>query len=390
MELNNKCPIRKEAPAIHFGFSTGSEPGFGDEWWFYSPMAGGFYGLENKLYINFLNGGDITPDESLKVRLSGLIWKENFQRGIINIPVHKWREIASYLRDRDSMLSALNKGQITRKEIDDLTDILLNSGKTFLIDEKRIKEAERLRPPTISERQQNLALCIFRLTEGVFGKNIGTIHRLQSGLSIHTNHEDQVFMLSASSYCREENELASLLQEMSENGLLRQNNQGYAILQLTSEGHKLVDKAQRKYVASEQGFVAMWFGKEEKDVKEMDKIYEAGIELGIEKAGYKALRISDKEFVGEIVDEIIAEIQRSRFLVADFTGNRGGVYYEAGFARGLNIPVFYTVRKGDEDQLHFDISHLNQIIWETPEDLARKLDKRIRAIIGEGPHRENS
>ena len=52
-----------------------------------------------------------------------------------------------------------------------------------------------------------------------------------------------------------------------------------------------------------------------------------------------------------IDDEIIAEIRRSWFVVADFTCGtvphegkevaipRGGVYYEAGFAQGLNVPL---------------------------------------------------
>ena len=35
------------------------------------------------------------------------------------------------------------------------------------------------------------------------------------------------------------------------------------------------------------------------------------------------------------MDRIIAQIRASKFVVADFTRNRGGVYYEAGFALGL-------------------------------------------------------
>ena len=33
-----------------------------------------------------------------------------------------------------------------------------------------------------------------------------------------------------------------------------------------------------------------------------------------------------------IPSEIISEIKRSKFMIADLTGYRGGVYYEAGFA----------------------------------------------------------
>ena len=36
-------------------------------------------------------------------------------------------------------------------------------------------------------------------------------------------------------------------------------------------------------------------------------------------------------------------------VVADFTGHRGGVYFEAGFARGLGIPVVWTCHKEYDD-----------------------------------------
>ena len=87
----------------------------------------------------------------------------------------------------------------------------------------------------------------------------------------------------------------------------------------------------------------MWFD------KSMDEIWEKGFRPAIKAAGYKAIRIDRKEHLNKIDDEIIAEIRRARFLVADFTqgkaGQRGGVYYEAGFAHGLNIPVVFTCRK---------------------------------------------
>ena len=99
--------------------------------------------------------------------------------------------------------------------------------------------------------------------------------------------------------------------------------------------------------------------------------------------------LTEKEHTNKIEDEIIAEIRRSRFIVADFTqgdsGPRGGVYYEAGFAHGLGLPVIFTCKEGDKDELHFDTNHYNHIVWTTPEDLREKLKNRIRAVIGEGP-----
>jgi len=97
------------------------------------------------------------------------------------------------------------------------------------------------------------------------------------------------------------------------------------------------------------------------------------------------MRIDRKEHANKICDEIVAEIRRSPFLVADYTGQRGGVYYEAGFAAGLGIPVILTCRKDDLKNIHFDVRQYNCIHWETPSELARRLQVRIEAVIGDGP-----
>ncbi len=135
-----------------------------------------------------------------------------------------------------------------------------------------------------------------------------------------------------------------------------------------------------------QAFVAMWFD------EEMTIAYEAGIKNAVESAGYTPMRIDKKPDVNKIDDEIIAEIRRSRFLVADFTqgddGARGGVYFEAGFAYGLRLPVIYTCRKDKVDKLHFDTRQYYHIVWENPADLCRDLKNRIQALIGEGPKKD--
>ena len=140
---------------------------------------------------------------------------------------------------------------------------------------------------------------------------------------------------------------------------------------------------QETNIDSSQAFVAMWFD------DSMAECYENGIEPGIRDAGYKPIRIDRKEHINKIDDEIIAEIRRSRFVVADFTqgpdGARGGVYYEAGFAHGLKLPVIFTCRQDSVGQLHFDTSHYNHLIWADYSELRAKLRNRILAVIGEGP-----
>jgi len=130
---------------------------------------------------------------------------------------------------------------------------------------------------------------------------------------------------------------------------------------------------------SSVGFCAMWFN------PDVATLWTSVIEPATRLAGYEPLRTDGKQHNGKIDDEIMASIRASRFVVADFTGNRGGVYYEAGFAHGLGLPVIFMCREGDE--LHFDIRQYNCIFWkpEALEEAQQRLKNRILATLGQGP-----
>ena len=158
---------------------------------------------------------------------------------------------------------------------------------------------------------------------------------------------------------------------------------GGFIANVTVDGYSQIAELYTKVDAT-QAFVAMWFD------ESMKAPYKNGIRPAIEEAGYVASRIDEKEHVNKIDDEIIAEIRRSRFLVADFTqgndGARGGVYYEAGFAHALGLPVIFTCNECSLNDLHFDTEHYNHIVWTDEEELREKLKYRILAVLGEGPN----
>ncbi len=152
---------------------------------------------------------------------------------------------------------------------------------------------------------------------------------------------------------------------------------------LTVKGYARLEELRHTFSSSSQCFVAMWFD------NSMQQARNEGILPAIRGAGYEPVVIDQKEHINKIDDEIIAEIRRSRFVVADFThgekGARGGVYYEAGFAFGLGIPVIFTCRQDVVENIHFDTRQYNHIVWDSPEDLRGKLEKRISAVIGDGP-----
>lgn len=139
---------------------------------------------------------------------------------------------------------------------------------------------------------------------------------------------------------------------------------------------------------SNQAFIAMWFS------DETQPAFNDGIAPALNELGFDARRIDQKEHNNKIDDEIISEIRQSRFLVADFTCGttekggksiavaRGGVYFEAGFAMGLGIPVIWCCREDLISQVHFDTRQYNHITWNTPEELREKLKNRVGAVIG--------
>jgi hypothetical protein len=152
-----------------------------------------------------------------------------------------------------------------------------------------------------------------------------------------------------------------------------------AEVRLTALGYAEVEGRKTSNLDSHQAFVARWFD------PTVDHADEEGIKPAIEESGFSPLPVNAREYNGDVVDQIIVEIRKSRFVVADFTGHRGGVYFEAGLAIGLNLPVIFTCKSGELDRSHFDVNHMNHIVWTSPDNLHAQLARRIQATIGFGP-----
>ena len=250
-----------------------------------------------------------------------------------------------------------------------LVDLRNQGQEVPLVTSELVERARKARPLDMDERAERLLRFIGSQSTRI-GDTVKWDHQLQP----------QALAWSESISWREVEQLFRYLSGQSwiEPSPLFQGHQ------VTVEGYRRLAEVKTN-VDSAQGFVAMWFG------DEMNDAYEKGIEPAILDAGYKPMRIDRKPDVNKIDDEIIAEIRRSRFLVADFThgedGARGGVYYEAGFAYGLGIPVIYTCREGSIDEVHFDTRQYHHTTWSSPEGLREDLKNRILALIGEGPVR---
>jgi len=359
-------------------------------WYVYSPRAGGCYAI----HANVANDYDVIRRdlewrelERLELKQLQLRELERLERLRQEIEQRERLELAQRRRELER-LELAQKSLIANKVLIDnkvklsrwIYEENLRLPKEIrvedrdllpLIDEGVISRIEQQRIPSVSDRMDALLQYLEYKAEGRIAMRVWLPEEEQAIAATSSSSPEEL------QYLAHEAKKMHWLEEITENT--------YRRVSITLQGHMRLEELRSKQVLSEQAFVAMWFN------EEMNPVWEQGFKPGIEDAGYKPMRIDQKQHINKIDDEIIAEIRRSRFLVADFTAEpekpRGGVYYEAGFAHGLNIPVIFTCRADRIKELHFDTRQFNHIAWkeEAPGDLRKQLKNRISATLGDGP-----
>ena len=264
-----------------------------------------------------------------------------------------------------SSLSLSEKARLTTWLLDQRTQ-----GVKYPIISTEVIEHIKANPPLpVHERADRLLRFIATQTEKV--GNYVSIYESTYGVYAWTESTDW-------------RELIYFFQHLKGNGWLQGNPAIGAVFHgsVTVEGYSRIAE-QATNVDSSQAFIAMWFD------NSMEDAFEHGIRPAIETLGYTPMRIDKKPDANKIDDEIIAEIRRSRFLVADFThgddGARGGVYFEAGFALGLGIPVIYTCRNDMVVKLHFDTRQYAHIVWKLQKNYVASCIPEFVHESGRGP-----
>jgi hypothetical protein len=239
-------------------------------------------------------------------------------------------------------------------------------GLVPILNAELIKKVNSRAQPRLRDRALRALAAIIQ----VIGYDIHTTFSISDELRIH-----------AISYSADDEELSVLLKILEGDGLLKTEGLIPTTVRITPDGLIKAEELSQTGTERLQGFVAMSFE------SSMNEAYTLGFDPAIRSAGYQPFRIDGKEHANGISDEILTEIRRSRFLIADYTLQNNGVYFEAGVAIGLGIQVIPTCRADELNKLHFDIRHINTLKWETPAQLARDLAKRISGVIGDGPLR---
>ncbi len=190
-------------------------------------------------------------------------------------------------------------------------------------------------------------------------------------------------------FARSPDEGGSVLGFLMRLGYIAGNPQNVReIVRVTPEGWDKIEQQERTSPRN-PAFVAMWFGNDEEQPNSEKLMRDAfaAIRDGIEAAGFKcAERIDVQEHNNDIMDRIKAAVREAPLVVADFTANRNGVYYEAGMGFGFGIPVIHCCRREDFDKAHFDIKQINTIQWDDPAELRGRIESRIRGSICAGPY----
>ncbi len=231
--------------------------------------------------------------------------------------------------------------------------------KLHIFDDQEVEKIiERYKKKTIYEKLDRL-IQYAEKNSSYFGENIHS--------KINSSRDYPI------TYSKNINEFENVFSQARNAGLLRSASRDH--LALTWTGWQRADEIKETGILSTKCFIAMSCS------EDMNAIYEHGIKEAVIELGYEPIFIEKEEHNEKICDLIIAEIRGCKFLIADVTGQRQNVYYEAGFAHGLNRNVIWTCRHDEIGRAHFDTRQYNHITWTNAEDLKKKLVNRIQATI---------
>lgn len=216
---------------------------------------------------------------------------------------------------------------------------------------------------------------------------IEKLNKLLKSLELLTKYPGQLVRIDAITsaplaWASNDDELTYYVTSLAERGLIdiapRRgiSDTSLFMVKITANGWEYIQNNKNNQDGKTQAFVAMSFN------PDLKPAYENAIHPAILATGYRPYRVDSVPHIDRIDVKIISEIRNSKFMIADVTEQKAGVYYEAGFAHGLGIPVIWSVRKDHLEKVHFDTRQYNHIVWESEDDFKNQIESFILAIIG--------
>ena len=241
--------------------------------------------------------------------------------------------------------------------------------------------------------------------------NIGRLNPAFPFRAIALNNNQAFHTLFASIYM----EAVNLLDYFNDEGLIdiknkldQPGNIVSIVFVITPKGWFRISELQKYYKEnSSKAFLAMWFDKTTENFRKE-------VQKGAELAGYQLLVVDEEHHNDFIMNKVLNMIDEAKFVITDFTcipeedykpeenikvkgGIRGGVYFEAGYAKGQAKEVIMTCNDSLAacKRRHFDVDQINTIFWkerageiitsqgEVP--MYEYMRERIIQSVGKGP-----
>jgi hypothetical protein len=166
---------------------------------------------------------------------------------------------------------------------------------------------------------------------------------------------------------------------LNSSGIVQSNT---ADLQLTMLGWRRYAELKKRRVESRTAFTAMKFGD-----PTLDGVVKDCFKPAVARTGFELRLLTDQPKAGLIDNHMRAALLASRFTIADLSHGSHGAYWEAGFAEGLDRPVFYTCKASvwEQQKSHFDTNHMHTILWDEKnlKKAEDELTDTIRATLRE-------
>lgn len=125
-----------------------------------------------------------------------------------------------------------------------------------------------------------------------------------------------------------------------------------------------------------KGFAFVAMPMDENDAQ-LEDVLDA-IKEGTSRCGIQAERVDEQQSNEKISDRMLESIQKAEYVIVDLTNARPNVYYEAGYAQGLNKTPIYIARHGTK--LEFDLKDYPIIFFKNLKELKSGIENRLLGL----------
>lgn len=117
-------------------------------------------------------------------------------------------------------------------------------------------------------------------------------------------------------------------------------------------------------------FIVMQFS------KNYDELYEEVIRPTCEKYGFECIRADEIYTNGQIIEDVLSSIRNANLVIADITPDNPNVFYELGYAHGINKPAILLCDR-QREKLPFDISGTRAIFYDNSISRKTKVEEAL-------------